>query len=193
MLDVLPDGLLGMRDRALLLLWYNCASRRSEPTSLNIEDVRFAEDGMFVLFLKTKTDQEGKGQDKAVPYSSGVRQCPVRAVKAWINEMSKHGHSSGPLFRAVRGPWIGNDAMTPRAAVDRIKRYGKLAGFTEAEMAKISGHSLRSGFATAASRRGRSAESIMAQTGHKSMTNLMKYIRAGRMMRDSAAVGILDE
>lgn len=188
---IFPVGAIGVRDRALLLLWFICAGRRSEPTALNLEDLDFRQDGLYVLFRKTKTDQEGKGLLKPVPYSSSSAICPVRAVQEWIACLHAHGYLSGPLFRAVRGTdWIGEHPLTPAAACARVKHYAKLIGMDPRE---VSGHSLRAGFATSAARKGRPERAIMASTGHKKFDTVLKYIRQANLMRDSAAVGLLDE
>lgn len=188
---IFSDDPVGIRDRALLLLWFVCASRRSEISALQISDLDFRKDGLYVLFARSKTDQEGKGLVKAVPYSSGAAVCPVRATEAWLSCLRSRGMTQGPLFRAIRGKqWVQQGPLSPAAASGRIKRYAKLLGL---DPALFSGHSLRAGFATSAARKGRSERSIMVQTGHKLFDTVLKYIRRANLMKDSAAVGLLDE
>lgn len=186
-----PPGPVGLRDRMLFLLWFVCASRRSEIVGLNIEDLSFREEGLYVLFRKTKTDQEGVGTTKAAPYSSSAAVCPVRATKAWVDFLATKNMTTGPLLRAIRGRnWIQSERMSGGAATNRVKRYAKMIGI---DPALVSGHSLRSGFATSAARKGRPERSIMVQTGHKLFDTVLKYIRRANLMKDSAAVGLLDE
>lgn len=186
-----PADAIGLRDRALLLLWFICASRRSEPVSLEIKDLDFREDGLYVTFRRTKTDQEGKGTVKAVPYSSNASVCPVRAVKAWVECLRNRGFQEGPLFRAIRGrDWIQKDPVSGGAVSKRIKLYAEKIGI---DPALVSGHSLRAGFVTSAARKGRSERSIMATTGHVLFDTMLKYVRDANLMKDSAAVGLLDE
>jgi len=64
-----------------------------------------------------------------------------------------------------------------------VKRLAENAGFDPAEYA---GHSLRAGFATAAST-GVPERAIMAQTGHRSVTTLRRYIRQGSLFIENAA------
>jgi integrase len=55
----LPDTLSGQRDRALTLLGFAAALRRSELVALNVEDVDFVDGGMHLTIRRSKTDQEG--------------------------------------------------------------------------------------------------------------------------------------
>ena len=55
-------GLKGLRDRALLLLGFAGAFRRSELVALNLEDIEEMPDGMKITIRHSKTDQEGAGQ-----------------------------------------------------------------------------------------------------------------------------------
>jgi site-specific recombinase XerD len=75
-------GLKGLRDRALLLIGFAGALRRSELVALNIEDIEEAPDGMKITVRHSKTDQEGVGQTIAIPF--GKIACPVAALKEWI-------------------------------------------------------------------------------------------------------------
>lgn len=86
MVDHLPEGkLLGVRDRALLLLGFAGAMRRSELVGLDVDDVVETEEGLVVTLRKSKTDQEGMGRKIGIPFGSHPHTCPVRAVRAWRN------------------------------------------------------------------------------------------------------------
>lgn len=56
----LPDTLKAARDKAILLIGFAGALRRSEITALHREDVKFREEGLEVTIQSSKTDQEGK-------------------------------------------------------------------------------------------------------------------------------------
>ena len=56
-----PASLIGMRDRALLLVGFAGAFRRSELVSLDVADIAFNSDGLVVQLRRSKTDQEGEG------------------------------------------------------------------------------------------------------------------------------------
>ena len=184
-----PKSVLGTRDRAMILLWFVCAARRSEMAQLEISDLDFRDEGLYVGVRRSKTDQEGFGLTKAVPYSSGGAWCPVRATKAWLDLLKEQGYERGPLFRAVRGGWILSDPLGGHAMALRIKSYCEPLGI---DPATVSGHSLRAGFATSAARKGKPERQIMAQTGHKLIDTVLKYIRRANLMTETAAVGLLD-
>ena len=73
-----------IRDKALLLLGFTGAFRRSEIVALNIEDLNFTDDGVVVSMGKSKTNQYGDYEEKALFYSPEAVLCPVRSLKNWI-------------------------------------------------------------------------------------------------------------
>ena len=159
-LAYLPSGLAGVRDRALLLLGYAGAFRRSELAALELEHVAWVEEGAVLTLLRSKTDQQGQGRAVAIPRGRHPASCPVRALRSWIEAARITG---GPLFRPVdrngrlRAGWLHPDAV---GAV--VKRALGRAGFA---MGEFGGHSLRAGFATQAAKNGATAFDIMRQTG----------------------------
>jgi site-specific recombinase XerD len=68
MLDALPDSLVGVRDRALLLLGFAGAMRRSELVGLDVADLAHTDDGLVVLVRKSKTDPTGVGRKIGIPF-----------------------------------------------------------------------------------------------------------------------------
>ena len=85
MVDTVGDDLKGTRDRALILLGFAGAFRRSELVMLTVADVQFTNDGLIVKLQRSKTDQEGAGDTKGIPYGSTPATCPVRALRAWLD------------------------------------------------------------------------------------------------------------
>jgi site-specific recombinase XerD len=92
------ERLDGVRDRALLLLGLAGAFRRDELASLDLAHLRFDEDGLVVELPKSKTNQKGEAEEKAIFFSPDRRNCPVRAVKDWLAVLEQHGRTSGPVF-----------------------------------------------------------------------------------------------
>lgn len=83
-----------------------------------------------------------------------------------------------PLFRAVRKHGnLADQSMTGAAVHAVVRRRAQQAGFDPAVVAKLGGHSLRSGFVTQGFRNGKDAHSIMKQTGHKDPKTLEIYAR----------------
>jgi integrase len=93
-----PETKAGRRDRALLVLAFAGASRRSELVSLDVADVDQVADGLRILVRRSKTDQEGAGRRKPLPYGSNPTTCPVRTLTAWLSAAEI---SDGPIFRPV--------------------------------------------------------------------------------------------
>jgi integrase len=165
------QGLRGLRDTALLLIGFASALRRSELVSLNVEDVRFTDEGAIIRLRRSKTDQEGLGRDIAIPKVRG-RHCPSRKLLAWIH---KSGITTGPLFRQInRYDQLLPQRLTAQSVALIVKQRAELAGF---DPRIFSGHSLRAGFVTNAANGGASASSIRGQTGHKSDAMMQRYIR----------------
>jgi integrase len=185
--EALPATLKGQRDRALLLVGFFGAFRRSELVGLGVEDLRFTPEGLEVTLRRSKTDQEGAGHTKALPYAANPSLCPVRALRAWLDAA---GIKGGPLFREVnRHGQVSAAALSGRSVARIIKATAAAAGL---EAAEFSGHSLRAGFATQAAQAGRSERAIQRQTGHRSLTILRRYIRDASLWMDNAAGGLLD-
>jgi site-specific recombinase XerC len=98
MVEVSDTGLIGLRDRALILLGFAGAFRRSELVGLDAADCAFGKDGLVVTLRRSKTDQDGAGRKVGIPYGANPETCPVRTMQAWIEQA---GISSGPVFRAI--------------------------------------------------------------------------------------------
>jgi integrase len=175
-----------LRDRALVTLGWLGAFRRSELVALDVGDVRFTDEGLIVRLATSKTDQEGQGVEKGIPYAGNPATCPVRSLRAWLEAARLE---SGPLFRPVtRHGQLGERRLSDRAVALVVKRLAARAGL---EPAVFAGHSLRAGFATTAAQRGKSLDAIMRQTGHKSERVARGYIRHATLFTDNAATGLL--
>lgn len=180
------EGLAALRDRALLLLGFAGAFRRSELVALDVAAVAFTTRGMEITIRRSKTDQEGAGRTVAIPFGSAADACPVRALQAWI---SAAGISAGPIFRAVdRFDRVSPEALSDRSVASIVKSAAERTGI---DASRFSGHSLRAGLATSAALAGRSDRAIMAQTGHRSRAMVDRYVRAADAWRDNAAAGLL--
>jgi integrase len=182
MVGTLPDRLLAKRDRALLVVGFAGAFRRSELVGLNREDIEFTADGLVATLRRSKTDQDGAGRKVGLPYGSNPDTCPVRSLRAWLDAS---GIEAGPVFRHVnRHGKMQPGRLSGTAVALVVKRHAGAAGL---DPAKVAGHSLRAGLATSAAIAGASERSIMAQTGHRSANMVRRYIRDASLFRDNAA------
>ncbi|MBQ7497120.1 MAG: site-specific integrase [Selenomonas sp.] len=171
-------GLTGLRDRALLLLGFAAALRRSELANVRAEDLTFTGAGAVLLLPRSKGDQQGKGAEIALP--SAEDQALSHALMAWL---SAAHIQRGPIFQSIDlRAHLSGKAITPRTVAEIVKRYAARLGYDERQ---FSGHSLRRGFATEASASGASLPAIMHHTRHKSEKQALKYVEAGRNFIDS--------
>ena len=182
MVDATDAGIIGARDRALMLLGFAGAFRRSELVGLDIADCAFGKDGLTVTLRRSKTDQDGAGRKIGIPYGANPETCPVRTVQAWLAEA---GADAGPLFRSINRH--GQVQAGRLSGIDVARVVKKLAVRAGLDAAKYAGHSLRAGHATSAAIAGASERSIMKQTGHRSVQMVRRYIRDGSLFRENSA------
>ncbi|WP_396604572.1 site-specific integrase [Bradyrhizobium sp. YCK136] len=184
MIAVSPDTLRGKRDRALVLLGFAGAFRRSELVALDVADIEEVELGLRVIVRRSKTDQEGMGSTIAV--MRGSVACPVRALREWL---SAAGIENGALFRPIsKANRIGQDRLTSRSVADIIKAMARRIGL---DANTFSGHSLRSGFLTSAASNGASIFKMMDVSRHRSIETLRGYVRDSEIFKDHAGAGLL--
>ena len=162
------------RDKALLLIGFAGAFRRSELVGLRYEDITPYDNGVELLIRRSKTDQEGAGRTVFIPHARGNR-CPVKALTNWLELASI---SAGPLFRPINrhDQIVGSNALTPQSVSLVVKASVRMSAGDEAAQ-MVAGHSLRAGYCTEATIAGLQPYQIREQTGHKSDVTLARYIR----------------
>jgi integrase len=181
MLKKLPETLAGKRDRALLLIGFAAALRRSELVDLKVNNLEFVADGVIVHLPKSKTDQEGEGQFVAVPNGRALR--PVEALRAWLDAA---GITEGPVFRPVGKGKTGAvkpERLSGKSVAEIVKRACARCGL---DAALFSGHSLRAGFVTEALERGADPINVMRVTRHVEINTLIGYDRRAKAFKDHA-------
>ena len=179
----------GIRDRAVLLVTWAGAFRRSEVVALTVEDIEFVDEGIKITVRRSKTDQEAAGATIGIPYGSDPDTCPVRSLKRWLDAS---GIDSGEVFRPIyrgKASLLGRDPKRDGGKlVGRIvKRAAKRAGL---DPKVFGGHSLRAGLATQAAMSGKPDRVIMRQGRWVDRRTLERYIREGTVFRENAAAGI---
>ena len=184
MVATLPGSLLGLRDRALLVLGFAGGFRRSELVGLTVADLTFSDDGIAVRLTRSKTDQAGEGRMVPIPFGSAKGTCPVRTVRAWLDAA---GIVEGRVFRAVDKHGHVAAELSGKAVGLVVKRRATAAGL---EASRFGGHSLRAGLVTSAAKAGKSEATIAKTTGHRSVAILRSYVRNARLFDDAAAEGI---
>lgn len=162
------NDLHGLRDRALLLVAYESMRRRSELTSLRVEDIEWlANDGATILLRKSKTDQYGSG--KWIYLSAET----THALRQWLSTTKIKG---GLIFRGVRSSGAITDGLC-ESRISRIyKALARKAGLSEKLVQSISGHSMRVGGAQDLLNVGASLPQIMVKGGWAKIDTVIRYV-----------------
>ena len=136
-----------IRERAMLCVAYDAMTRRSELTAIDVEDLKFLEDGTGRLLLRrSKTDQTGQGH---IAYLSRES---VRFLKAWLNAARI---KEGAVFRRIIGRGtvtydkkgrgrIGG-RLSPEAVSRAFKAVARYLELPAEDVEAVSGHSVRVG------------------------------------------------
>jgi site-specific recombinase XerD len=173
------DTLAGLRDKALLLLGFAGAFRRSELVALTLDDIEHTHEGIKVIIRKSKTDQEGQGQIIAIP--NGTRFRVVDTLMAWLQVADI---TEGYLFRPIKkGSKVQPMALTNRSVANIVKHYASQAGLMADD---FSGHSLRSGFITSGAAAGADIFKLMEVSRHKKPETVMGYVRESKLFENHA-------
>lgn len=164
------EGTKAVRDRAILLLGFFSAMRRSEIAGLELDDVKFIPQGLRVMVRNSKTDKNAEGQTIVIPELDNKEVCPVQALRAWLDLRQA---PSEALFVSLR-----SGLHLPDQAIARIvKAAAKRAGFNPRD---FGAHSLRAGFATSAAEVEAEERDIMRVTRHRSERTVREYIHEGQ-------------
>jgi integrase len=177
LLATCTDGLIGTRDRALLLFaWASGGRRRSEVTAAVVEHLTFVDPQTYLYrLLHTKTDQSGAKNNVDKPLIG----LAAEALSAWL---TASGVTTGAIFRRIRGS-VAAEPLESQAVRAIVKRRAELAGLG----AEFSAHSLRSGFMTEAGRQNVPLAEAMALTGHRSVQTALHYCQPGAVQHTRAA------
>ena len=181
-IDRMNSGIISLRDKTLILLGFFGAFRRSEIVGIDLEHVKFTQEGMTIFLYQSKTDQEKKGRYIDIPFAKNPKYCPVRSLNSWLYSS---GIMKGAIFRRVfKNGKIGTERLSCKSVALILKSRTEEFGFSK----DVAGHSLRSGHVTSAIKNGTPETWIMRQTGHTSINTLRKYERMNReFVANSAA------
>ena len=176
-LDETVNGQL--RDKVVLLLGFTGAFRRGELVALDINDLNFDEEGILIDVRRSKTDQLGAGQLKAIFYASHPGLCPVRTTQRYLqridevtpvaDEAEEAKVTAGSLLlRMRRGDRFGEQRLTDQTVNLIVAKHLGM---------RYSAHALRASFVTVSKKNGASNSEIMAQTHHKTEAMIRRYTR----------------
>ncbi len=183
MIRKIPDDLAGRRDRAMILLGFAAALRRSELVALDVSDLEMNADGLILHIRRSKTDQEGAGAEIAIPRGKKLRV--LEAVEAWLLQSKL---TEGALFRRAFGGGVLGERLTDQSVALIVKKRAKAARI---DPSAFSGHSLRAGFVTSALAGGADVLKVMDVTRHREVKTLKAYDRRAKAFKDHAGKGFL--
>jgi integrase len=179
LVEVCGDDPTGLRDRALLLIGFAGALRRSELVGLDVGNVRPMPTGLRLMIPRSKTDAAGEGAEIGIARGSQADTCPVQALRAWLRAAKI---TEGPVFRRVT-QWgtVGTKRLHPDAVRQILGKRAVTAGIKGTLLEPVTPHGMRAGFVTTAYRNGVPDEEIMGHTRHRSLTTMRSYVRRAKL------------
>lgn len=179
----ISTDLLGLRDRALILLGFAGAFRRSELVALNVLDIARHPKGIVVTLRRSKTDQAGTGREKPIPH--GRKLHVIEAIDAWLIAARI---VEGPVFRGIHNGRVKPTALSDKQVARIVKMRCAAIGLDPRSFA---GHSLRSGYITSAAEHGAALAKIADQAGHAKLDTTRSYVQVADAFKDHSGKGFL--
>ncbi|EJL6460836.1 tyrosine-type recombinase/integrase [Vibrio cholerae] len=169
-----------LRDRAILMLLYAGAFRRSEIVQLQYANVKlFPGKGLKIKLDKVKRKQNG--MVKIILAGSKGEMCPVSFLSDYLAAAEI---KDGFIFRrANRNRKMLSTPLTGDAINKMVKERCELAGL----IGLYGGHSGRRGFVESAVTAGKTMNKVMQMTGHKSVQTLQEYFDDNEAWDDANA------
>ena len=182
------DEIQQVRDKAILLVGFYGALRRSELAGIDVEDLKFTRLGLLITLRKSKTDQFDQGQMIAIPMVKDKEYCAVTALQKWLDIS---GITTGPVFRGLtKGHHVRKTRISDKSIALIVKHYAGLMGMNPDD---YGAHSLRHGFATSAAQHHVEERQIMRQTRHKSQAIVRRYIDEADRLIDNPILKITED
>jgi integrase len=180
-------GLIAQRDNAVLQIAFFAALRRSELVGLTVANLAWETEGLVITLPRSKTDQEGQGLVKAIPFGDPDGLCPASALKRWL---AAAGITEGVIFRRVtRWGEVGHKALDAGSVNAILDANAKASGLVQ--LTDLSSHSFRRGLATSAIRAGAGFADVKRQGGWKNDATVHGYIEEAIRFVENAAGALL--
>ena len=152
---------MGLRDRAMMAVYYGCGLRRNEGVSLDVSDVLIKEKLLYV--------QKGKGyRERYVPMSEAVKEDLENYIHVGRNCLLTYGPQikEQALFLSIRGKRMDGNSL-----IMRLKELVKVARINKS----IGLHTLRHSIATHLLQSGMALENVSRFLGHQSLESTQIY------------------
>jgi integrase len=191
LLGVCDETLAGVRARALILTGFVGCLRRSELCAIQAEHLVETRTGLNLFLPLVEGDQGGEGLWIGLARQKTRSACPVAALQTW---MHRADIEAGPVFRPInRHGAVELTQLTPQSVNIILKNLAKRAGFSDAEVAIISSHSLRTGYITTAYEEHVPEHVTQRRSRHKSVDVLRRCNRATRSVAQTISVGSVED
>ncbi|AFJ03369.1 Tyrosine recombinase XerC [Methylophaga frappieri] len=157
LLDLTPDTtFVACRDRAIMELFYSSGLRLAELAALDLQDVDFAEQQLWV--------HEGKGgKDRILPMGSKA----IAALKNWLDKREQQRLiTSTALFITQQGRRLG-----VRSIQQRLAYWGKKHGLSQ----HVHPHRLRHAFASHMLESSGDLRAVQELLGHADISTTQIY------------------
>jgi len=154
----------GIRDTAILELFYSCGLRISELAGLPMRDVSLDESALRV---------RGKGSKvRLVPLGAQA----IERIKAWLRVRGESNPRDDTLFVSTRGRRMGRTSVWTV-----VKKYSRLANIKR----NVTPHMLRHSFATHLLDNGADLRAVQEMLGHAdiSTTQIYTHVSVERLKR----------
>jgi integrase/recombinase XerD len=154
------NDVLGIRDRAILSVYYGCGLRRSEGASLDLRDVQLKEKLLFV--------RAGKGyRERYVPMTEAVKD----DLENYIYQSRERLQSFKPQKNEALFLSMQVKRMCGNALIERVHKLAEAA-----KIQKETGlHTLRHSIATHLLQSGMTLEEVSQFLGHSSLESTQIY------------------
>lgn len=172
-IDAMAEDPRAIRDRAMILLGWSGALRRSELATLEVADISETADGLLITIRHSKGDKDSHGQQIAITKATQSRYNAADALKAWLDASGKR---EGRIFE-----------LSPYGISLIVQRRARAVGIT----AQIAAHSLRSGALTTAAQNGASIPKMLELSRHRDVKTLQQYWHKTAIFKDHALKGAL--
>ncbi|MGW1364726.1 integrase [Streptomyces chartreusis] len=180
-----PDNLMGIRDRALVLMHFAVAGREHELAANRVRDYADTPAGIQADLRVSKV----RPRTVPVPYGSRPSICPVRAWTAW-KEAAGLDDPDGYAWRRLHNRWhtVMEGGLQPESIGDIVTRAGERAGIE----IRFTGHSPRRGLATSSRLKGHDQIVIAKQGGWAPHSKVLAgYLEVVDQWEDNALLGVL--
>lgn len=156
--DAQADDVLGLRDRAMLALYYGCGLRKNEGIQINVTDILLEKELVYV--------RKGKGYKERYVPLTGQNKTDLEAYLHYARPYLAGKQKSDALLLGLKGKRLSG-----------VTAYGRLQQLrTKAKINKPVGlHTLRHSIASHLLHSGMKLEQIQRFLGHSSLESTQIY------------------